>query len=374
MGNETENSCGAQVPASLPFSIDRADSRSLIDQVVDGIREGVLSGFYREGEKLPSIRQLAKQAGVSLIVPKLAIRRLEREGVVVTRPRIGTVVRCRGETVWRGRVVLLIPESYGNFCVNVVSGVMRNILAEDGYRLEAVTVPLRADGTYDFRFAELALKQATNLVVMVYNRPAVLKFVRARRIPFVVFGEAGDVPGALGGVWLSSESAARAFVRRCLATGAKRVLEIGFCREGMGQVTDAVRQAGLCAESWMIPNRGDVRRHDCVSASVVAAFERRLGRGRDWLPDVIFFNDDFVATGGLMALAHHGVRIPEDVGVVSFANRGLGPVFYRRLTMFENDSVRVGQVFAGAILRWLEKGVWDGALDVDLQYVPGETF
>ena len=48
--------------------------------------------------------------------------------------------------------------------------------------------------------------------------------------------------------------------------------------------------------------------------------------GRGWLPDVLFFVDDYIASGAMVALLHEGVRIPEDVRVASLYNKGLGPV------------------------------------------------
>ncbi|MBQ6246331.1 MAG: substrate-binding domain-containing protein [Kiritimatiellae bacterium] len=56
-------------------------------------------------------------------------------------------------------------------------------------------------------------------------------------------------------------------------------------------------------------------------------FAARLAKGRKWLPDLLFFRDDHLATGALVALSVAGVRIPEDVRVVTWANRDLGPAF-----------------------------------------------
>ena len=157
--------------ASLPFVIDRADSKSLIDQMVDGIKAAVASGRYKPGEKLPSVRALAELAGVSLIVPRLAIRQLEREEVVTTRPRVGTLVCDVGGKRWRGRILFVVPETDGNFMINIVTGEMRNNLAMRGYHLERVTVPMTANGKYDFTFLDLAMRVRPDLIVVAFRRP-----------------------------------------------------------------------------------------------------------------------------------------------------------------------------------------------------------
>ena len=364
------------VKASLPFEIDRADSKSLIGQMVDGIKAAVASGRYQPGEKLPSVRALAELAGVSLIVPRLAIRQLEREEVVTTRPRIGTIVRAPKEKIWRGRVLFVVPESDGNFMINVVTGVMRNELAVRGYHLERVTVPKISEGKYDFTFLDLAMRIKADLILVAYKRPSVIRRIQTLGVPFVVMGSIseGPVRGAVGMVGMSSRAAAQELVRRCQTSGLGRVMRVGFSREKSDYLSRLARDAGLEYESWTVRHSGDARRHDLVAASALSAFERRLASGIDWLPDVFYFNDDFVATGALMSLTHHGVRIPEDVRVVSFANLGLGPVFYRRLAVFECDSFKYGEAVASVLLRFLETSRWPGDLAFEVRYVQGETF
>lgn len=360
----------------LPFELDRANSKSLIGQMVDGIKAAVASGFYRSGAKLPSVRALAELAGVSLIVPRLAIRRLEREGVVITRPRIGTIVRANDEKVWRGRVLFVVPESDGNFMLNVVSGAIRNRMAVHGYHLERVAVPKRADGRYDFTFLDLAMRMRADLILVAYRRPDVIRRIRSLKVPFVVLGgiDGGPVKGAVGLIGMSSGVASCEFVRRCRIAGVKRVMKIGFCPKPASAMPSLFKEVGIVCETWIVRHRGDSRRHDLVGQSAAAAFERRLAAGRDWLPDVFYFDDDFVASGALTALSHHGIRVPEDVKVVSFANLGLGPIFYRRLTAFECDPFRFGESIASALLRFLEEGAWPGDLIFEERFVPGETF
>ena len=367
---------GCDVKWTLPFVIDRTGSKSLIDQMVDGIKAAVASGHYQPGEKLPSVRALAKLAGVSLIVPRLAIRRLEREDVVTTRPRIGTLVCDAKEKRWRGRILFVVPETDGNFMINIVTGEMRKSLAVRGYHLERVTVPMSDAGKYDFTFLDLAMRMRTDLVIVAFRRPEVIRRIRALTVPFVVMGEIGNGPaaGAVGMVGITDATASREFVRQCQLHGVKRVMEVGFWRASTGGMAQFFEKSGVVCDAWVIRHRGDCRRHDLVGMSAAAAFERRLSRGKDWLPDVFYFNDDFVASGALMALAHHGVRVPEDVKVVSFANLGLGPIFYRKLTAFVCDSFCYGESIASGLLCFLEEGKWPGDLLYEVRYVPGDTF
>ena len=64
------------------------------------------------------------------------------------------------------------------------------------------------------------------------------------------------------------------------------------------------------------------------------------------LPDLILFTDDFVAFGGLMALSELRLRVPEDVKVLTMANRGFAPVFPVSLARVEIDPVANGGAIA----------------------------
>ena len=72
----------------LPFGLDANGCDSLTNQLVDGIKKAVADGFYRPGDRLPTWRQLAKELGVSVRVPREAMRRLQKDGYVVARPRL----------------------------------------------------------------------------------------------------------------------------------------------------------------------------------------------------------------------------------------------------------------------------------------------
>ena len=58
----------------IPFSINQNDARPLFNQVVDGFREAIISGYYAPGEKIPSSRDLCQILGVSRIVTQAALR------------------------------------------------------------------------------------------------------------------------------------------------------------------------------------------------------------------------------------------------------------------------------------------------------------
>jgi DNA-binding transcriptional MocR family regulator len=67
----------------------------LYEQVAQKLREQVISGVYRQGERVPSVRRLSDQLEVSISTVVEAYRRLESQGVIEARPQSGYYVRAR---------------------------------------------------------------------------------------------------------------------------------------------------------------------------------------------------------------------------------------------------------------------------------------
>ena len=65
---------------------------------------------------------------------------------------------------------------------------------------------------------------------------------------------------------------------------------------------------------------------------------------------MIVFLDDYVAQGALLAFSVAGIRIPDDVQVITLANKGLGPVWIKPVTRFEVDAAAEADAFATSFM------------------------
>lgn len=93
----------------IPFSLDRKIAAPLSVQMAEGLRAAISSGFYRDGDVLPTIHEFARLLGTSVRVPREAITALAAEGLLKPRRRIGCIVVGRGSTVWRGGSTGSVP-------------------------------------------------------------------------------------------------------------------------------------------------------------------------------------------------------------------------------------------------------------------------
>ena len=64
----------------------------LYKQVMDQLKDAVAGGSLKPGERLPSIREMAKELNISEITIKRAYTDLEAEGFIYTRAGLGSFV------------------------------------------------------------------------------------------------------------------------------------------------------------------------------------------------------------------------------------------------------------------------------------------
>ncbi len=77
------------------FQLDLKSRKSIYEQVVDHLKELIISGVLQAEEKLPSVRELSKTLTVNPNTIQKAYRELERQGYVYTSPGLGTFVADR---------------------------------------------------------------------------------------------------------------------------------------------------------------------------------------------------------------------------------------------------------------------------------------
>lgn len=72
--------------------LDYRDARPIYSQIVDGYRQQILSGVLQNGDRLPSVRELATQLAINPNTIQRAYRELEMEGWIATVPGKGCFV------------------------------------------------------------------------------------------------------------------------------------------------------------------------------------------------------------------------------------------------------------------------------------------
>lgn len=74
------------------FQLDLRGNKSIYEQIIDKFKEFIMRGTMKQGEKMPSVRELSKTLGVNPNTIQKAYRELERQGYIYTASGIGTFV------------------------------------------------------------------------------------------------------------------------------------------------------------------------------------------------------------------------------------------------------------------------------------------
>ena len=350
----------------MPFSVDRERNTSFTAQIVDAVRQAVQTGVYKPGDRLPGFREMAKELGVCLIVVRSAFSRLAAEGVVCRRRGVGTVIMEPEKKPWMGHIVIASIEVRENHLLSGITGELRQVLMKAGYLVSTVVIG-SSPGNYDFAHLESVLSGSVTLVVSTSGSPEIERFLSRFKTPYIVFGESEK---AVGRVKLDCTKAVADFVRYCRANKVKRVLEITV-GSNMASAREMLAKEHIECKRWPIVRKGGLEE---ISRATLAAFYCRMERhGRAWLPDVLYFNDNFAAQSALTALLESDVDIPGEVRFVIWSNRGEGPFWRKELTRIEIDPFDAGRIFARYVLKYLAGREIPKNAVVAPVFVAGET-
>ena len=82
------------------------DHLPIYAQLMDTLKRRIITGRYLPGEKLPSVRELAAEAGINPNTVQRAFSELEREGLIYTQRATGKYVTENADKIKSARQAL----------------------------------------------------------------------------------------------------------------------------------------------------------------------------------------------------------------------------------------------------------------------------
>ena len=76
----------------MQFRIEQASGRAVYQQIIDQVKRDIALGKVLEGERLPTVRELAGQLAINPNTIGKAYKQLEQEGIITTRPGAGAFI------------------------------------------------------------------------------------------------------------------------------------------------------------------------------------------------------------------------------------------------------------------------------------------
>jgi DNA-binding LacI/PurR family transcriptional regulator len=303
---------------------------TMTDRIVAELRQRIEQGKLKPGERLPSSRRLAEEFGVSLNTVQAALGRLQATGFTTSTPRRRSVVRDIGRKRGRARgssrgLVLMFGEpdadsaSFDNSWGSQILFSAEHTLSQQGVAVGKMQVPApdgRVSSTELDRVGEM-LKSASGVIWLASaGLQAPIFEAIERGLACVTINAPNDVISQnviradnVGGGRTVGTVFARLGYQRCLLL-TRGIRYRRFAPDLAQGFLDSFMKAG-------IPLRG-VEYHDLpadradLAEEAVAAYLKT-----NPCPQGVFAVSDVIALGAMAACRAAGLRIPEDVGIVS---------------------------------------------------------
>jgi len=357
-------------------NLDFASCETLASQLADNICRAIARGDFKTGDKLPSIAKMAKMCGTSVRVPREAIRLLEDEGVVKGRPRAGIVVLGKKRFVWRGSVLFV---SYGRQAYYYRGVLFKNIaqrLSEKGWRVDFVSLVKGEKGAR--RQMEplcRALQNGHAIVFGAHFDEATISEIRKAGVPyFAITSSVGaDDEVAAGLATLSESEAIVELAEASAKAGVDRALRVVM--DDADELFDVpFHSRGIATENLVVRPDAGIDRFENSSKFVFDRLVARLTDSKKPKVGLVYFGDDSFTEAGLWAIESAGLRVPDDIRVVTFSNCGNRPFYRLPLTCIAHDLLEHAERIGRGILAFLDGRKFPRLVTCSATFVQGATF
>lgn len=248
---------------------------------------------------------------------------------------------------------MIVPRINRHFFSNVISGV-EEILNPAGYNL--VICQSGENAAKEEQAIKTLLRNQVGGVIMSLSVQtkdfAHLKDVVARKIPLVQFDR---ISTDIGGPKIINDNYTGAYLatKHLLKSGYKRVAHFAGERslkayeERYQGYLKAVQEVNGALDEGLVYNNVITR------AAGLEMIKKVINEG---VADALFCAGDYSALGVLEGLRELGVKVPEEFGVVGFANEPFSELMYPALSSVEQNGFEIGNRAASAMIKCIEEG------------------
>jgi GntR family transcriptional regulator, arabinose operon transcriptional repressor len=327
-------------------------------QVVETIKNEILSGRYQRGQKLPSEAALVKRFGTSRITVGRALRELRQAGLIQSRAGSGSFVGAAASGEEGLLFGLLIPnlgdtEIFGPICQGMSqapqarkNALLWGNIAPDMETKDAQTWDLcqqyiakKVDGVFFAPLERTAASEQTNhLVISALERAAIPVVLLDRCVLPYPRRSRHDLIG------IDHRRAGYMITEHLLKLGCRRIAFIGYANSAstvtarIGGYRDALFIAGVSV------SRDLVRNLDSDQVSEVRMVMEKLK------PEGIVCANDRTAGHLMQSLIQMNYRIPQDVRIVGIDDVEYASLLPVPLTTVHQPCKEIGVAAVAAML------------------------
>ena len=350
--------------------------RIMSDEIAEVLRGELQGGRYRAGDVLPSVDSLRKRFGAGEFAVRHALQRLRDERLVALKQGIGTVATGAALSTWKGRIAFIAVDTSASYFRQKLAIQLAKRFRGAGWDFAPIFIEQNKDGLMDVSQIRRSAANGLDFAILITDQSQVAEACDSLSIPYVVLnGYMRDFPNARAVIREDFRRCFSELIRTMRARKVKTLLEFDIERKMDRSFKNQLFESGIAVRrvlcKWQNEKPlylGEVKR---LGYDAVAGFFADESH-RAHLPDAILFDDDYMAEGGIAALLGCGLRIPEDVKVVTYSNSGNEPVAGVALARIDNDPVSYGDTVSEYILKLLS-GRRAAPPRIFWRFIPGES-
>jgi LacI family transcriptional regulator len=346
----------------VDFQLRRKTSAPLYQQVQSLIHEHIAEGRLSEGDRLPSLKQLSDEMGIAYATVARGVRTLVENGVLEARAGSGTQVappslhrldessQTDGKTGIIGYIGSNTAEEPHNFYyLSIVAGIESVAFGQ-----EKRLMLLNRDSNVGWDKVDGILVQDGNPQRIIEALPPKVPCVCLLRTTSGVAGVlADDYNGARLGVRHLAELGHRRIAYLVQETVSSSVPSI---RQRVNGFRDALHEAGIVpGEKWLHgPNKNLAQDYMRWGYQSMSQWLERDFKASGFT--AVFMQIDLVAIGAIKALQEAGLRVPEDVSVLSFDGTPVCQLFSPTIAAVAVPLHRIGATAMELLARQISSG------------------
>jgi GntR family transcriptional regulator of arabinose operon len=346
--------------------------------VVNWVIENISNGTFKMGERLLSENELSEKFGLSRQTVRHAIDVLEQQKFVSRIQGSGTYVGQNGKT---GR-----PERYLNVAVistysdsyifpPILRGIER-VLSAAGYTTQIAFTGNRIDGESK-ALKNIIEKNTIDGLIVEPTKSAIpnsnmhyYKQLMDQQLPILFFNS--SYPELkLPIVALDDRKIGRKAVEYLFEKGHRKIGGIFKCDDGQGHLRYSGYMEGIIEHGLNVKSRSCVW-IDTDDIANLELFEDYLFYRLEGCTAVVCYNDEVCYL--FTALCQkRGIRIPEDLSIVSVDNSDLATVGDIKITSFPHPMETLGRKAAETMINMIENPYFDGNCLFDSELIERDS-
>lgn len=309
----------------MTSNINREDPESLYVQLKNILLKEIEEGRYKEGERIPTYRELCQIYGISMTTVKQAISELVHEGIISRRRGMGTFINAsrKQKDLLRREVqkslVFVTPDIDDPAVADIFNGI-EEVTSQKGYQVVIMSSSRRIDKEIE-NLKLLPQKSESGAIIFPnWGRVNAEQIFELKRIkyPFVLIDRYfRDIQ--TDRVTVDNSRGAYEITNHLIKLGHGKIAHISALdttatQDKIEGYKKALNDNGIPFESVLLKQ---IPQEDREPETGGYREVQKLLTLRN-KPTAVFAGNDPIAIGALQAIRDSGLKVPEDIALVGF--------------------------------------------------------